>query len=217
MGECPAWLLWYQGYLRGLCSAQYSSWYTLEILLMASHKELQPNHLLMSTERYRQPSRLYSTAVRLENNLWLGWLWSNPSLAPVHDYLGPAGEVIEVKESLKDIGVHLSSDLAFKLQVEKAVVAAASKLAAGVYGLLGEEVFQLWKLFGSHLCSQSLTISVRDQESTALRMSRDISYPKSNLSTTWITGRSFRSPKSIPRRGVGNATWWYFYGKYLRG
>ena len=61
----------------------------------------------------------------------------------MHDYLGPAGEVIEVKESLKDIGVHLSSDLAFKLQVEKAVVAAASKLAAGVYGLLGEEVFQL--------------------------------------------------------------------------
>ena len=160
MGECPAWLLWYQGYLRGLCSAQYSSWYTLEILLMASHKKLQPNHLLMSTERYRQPSRLYSTAVRLEkNNLWLGWLWSNPSLAPVHDYLGPAGEVIEVKESLKDIGVPVSPwalTLLLNYKLKKLwSVAAASKLAAGVYGLLGEEVFQLWKLFGSHLYSQS--------------------------------------------------------------
>ena len=40
-------------------------------------------------------------------------LWSNPSLAPVHDYLGPDGEVNEVKESLKDLGVHLSSDLTY--------------------------------------------------------------------------------------------------------
>ena len=45
-----------------------------------------------------------------------------------HDYLGPNGEVIEVKHSLKDLGVHLSSDLTFKLQVEK-TVASASKLA----------------------------------------------------------------------------------------
>ena len=55
-------------------------------------------------------------------------IWPTPSNAPTHDYLGPDGEVIEVKHSLKDLGVHLSSDLTFKLQVEK-TVASASKLA----------------------------------------------------------------------------------------
>ena len=55
-------------------------------------------------------------------------LWPKPSNAPDFDYLGPNGEVIEVKPSLKDLGVHLSSDLSFKLQVEK-TVSASSKLA----------------------------------------------------------------------------------------
>ena len=55
-------------------------------------------------------------------------LWPNPSSAPVYDYRGPGGEIIGVKESLKDLGVTLSSDLSFRLQVEK-TVAAASKLA----------------------------------------------------------------------------------------
>ena len=55
-------------------------------------------------------------------------LWPNQSIAPEHDYLGPDGEIIEVKDSLKDLGVYLSSDLSFKLQVEK-VVTSASKLA----------------------------------------------------------------------------------------
>ena len=48
------------------------------------------------------------------------------------DYLGPDGESIEVKDSLKDLGVYLSSNLSFKVQVEK-VVASASKL--GGWGL----------------------------------------------------------------------------------
>ena len=55
-------------------------------------------------------------------------IWPNPSNAPQYDYLGPNGEIIEVKSTLKDLGVYLSSDLTFKLQVEKAV-ASASKLA----------------------------------------------------------------------------------------
>ena len=55
-------------------------------------------------------------------------LWPITSSAPDYDYLGPEGEVIEVKPSLKDLGVHLSSDLSFKLQVEK-TVAASSKMA----------------------------------------------------------------------------------------
>ena len=54
--------------------------------------------------------------------------WPNPSSSPDFTYLGPDGEPIEVKESLKDLGVHLSSDLTFRLHIEK-VVSAASKMA----------------------------------------------------------------------------------------
>ena len=55
-------------------------------------------------------------------------LWPQPSNTPEYDYVGPDGEKIEVKQSLKDLGVHLSSDLSFKLQVEKTVT-SASKMA----------------------------------------------------------------------------------------
>ena len=55
-------------------------------------------------------------------------LWPNATNAPDCDYLGPNGEVIEVKPNLKDLGVHLSSDLSFKLHIEK-TVSAASKMA----------------------------------------------------------------------------------------
>ena len=55
-------------------------------------------------------------------------IWPNSTQAPPYDYLGPNNEPIEVKTSLKDLGVHLSADLSFKMQVEKSV-AAASKMA----------------------------------------------------------------------------------------
>ena len=55
-------------------------------------------------------------------------LWPRSTLTPDFNYLGPSGEAIEVKDSLKDLGVHLCSDLSFKIHVEK-TVAAASKLA----------------------------------------------------------------------------------------
>ena len=42
--------------------------------------------------------------------------------------MGPDRQTIEVKENLKDLGIHLSNDLSFKLHVEK-VVLAGSKLA----------------------------------------------------------------------------------------
>jgi hypothetical protein len=98
-------------------------------------------------------------------------LWPNPSLAPDYDYLGPDGEVIEVYPSLKDLGVHLSSDLSFKLQVEK-VVSASCKMAG--WGLrtfrrrsLGT-MKQIWKTLVQpqmDYCSQQLTWSPGDQES----------------------------------------------------
>ena len=47
---------------------------------------------------------------------------------PEFDYVGPNGEAIEVKSDLKDLGVNLSSDLSFKLHIEK-VVSSASKMA----------------------------------------------------------------------------------------
>jgi hypothetical protein len=47
---------------------------------------------------------------------------------PQFDYLGPDDEPIEVKQNLKDLGVQISADLSFNLQVEK-TVSAASKMA----------------------------------------------------------------------------------------
>ena len=52
-------------------------------------------------------------------------LWPNPFSMPQFEYLGPDGEAIEVKQSLKDLGIQLSSDLSFKLHIEKTVVAAS--------------------------------------------------------------------------------------------
>ena len=98
---------------------------------------------------------------------WKGWLlhfnadkfecirlWPTTSNIPDYDYLaqvvpGARGSIeLEVKPSLKDLGVHLSSDLSFKLQVEK-VVSASSKMAG--WGLrtfrrrsLGT-IKQIWK------------------------------------------------------------------------
>ena len=46
---------------------------------------------------------------------------------PEFDYLGPDGQPIEVKHTLKDLGIHLSCDLSFRVHIEK-VVSAASKL-----------------------------------------------------------------------------------------
>ena len=49
-------------------------------------------------------------------------------MKPVYEYRGPDKNEIQVKSDLKDLGVQISSNLSFKLQVEK-TVSAASKLA----------------------------------------------------------------------------------------
>ena len=59
--------------------------------------------------------------------------WPSSSKVPEFDYLGPNGEVIEVKDNLKDLGVNVGSDLTFKLHIEK-VVASANKMAG--WGLM---------------------------------------------------------------------------------
>ena len=74
--------------------------------------------------------------------------WPRKPLAPNFEYLGPDGEKIEVKDTLKDLGVLLSSGLSFRLQVDK-TVAAASKLAS--WGLRtfrrrGQDIMKtIWK------------------------------------------------------------------------
>ena len=45
--------------------------------------------------------------------------WSGSGATPAYQYKGPDNSEIEVKTNLKDLGVQLSSDLSFKLQVEK--------------------------------------------------------------------------------------------------
>ena len=54
--------------------------------------------------------------------------WPGSAAPPVYKYRGPDKNEIEVKNDLKDLGVQISSNLSFKLQVEK-TVSAASKLA----------------------------------------------------------------------------------------
>ena len=54
--------------------------------------------------------------------------WAKPGDAPDQHYLAPDGAEIEVKSHLRDLGVQISSDLTFKVHVNK-TVCAASRLA----------------------------------------------------------------------------------------
>ena len=54
--------------------------------------------------------------------------WPGRDEPPTFHYKGPDNNDIEVKSDLRDLGVQLSSDLSFKLHIEK-TVAGASKLA----------------------------------------------------------------------------------------
>ena len=54
--------------------------------------------------------------------------WPGQVTAPDYHYKGPDNNNIEVKNNLKDLGINISSDLTFKLHVEK-TVSGASKLA----------------------------------------------------------------------------------------
>ena len=53
--------------------------------------------------------------------------WADPEKAPDIQYLSPDNEPIEVKSNLRDLGVQLSSDLSFRIQIEN-VVTSASRL-----------------------------------------------------------------------------------------
>ena len=49
----------------------------------------------------------------------------NQESAPVFQYLSPDQSAIEKKDSLRDLGIMVSSDLSFNLQIEKAVTSAS--------------------------------------------------------------------------------------------
>ena len=59
--------------------------------------------------------------------------WPGAGDPPSFQYKGPDSTCIEVKTSLKDLGVQISSDLSFKLHIEK-TIAGAAKLAG--WGLM---------------------------------------------------------------------------------
>ena len=80
--------------------------------------------------------------------------------APAYQYTGPDMSAIEQKESLRDLGVILNSDLSFALQVEKVVTSASQMVGWGLRTFRGRTSFLLLTLFKSlaqpHLdyCSQ---------------------------------------------------------------
>ena len=81
-------------------------------------------------------------------------------LPPAFNYLGPDSSSIEQKDSLRDLGVLLSSDLSFTLQIEKVVNTASQMVGWGLRTFRGRSSYLLLTLFKTlvqpHLdyCSQ---------------------------------------------------------------
>ena len=69
--------------------------------------------------------------------------------APTFQYSAPDGSDIEQKDSLRDLGVMLNSDLSFSLQVEKAVTSASQMVGWGMRTFRGRNSFLLLTMFKS--------------------------------------------------------------------
>ena len=80
--------------------------------------------------------------------------------APTFQYLAPDCSDVEQKDNLRDLGVRLSSNLSFSLQIEKVVSTASQMVGWGLRTFRGRSSFLLLTLFKSlvqpHLdyCSQ---------------------------------------------------------------
>ena len=80
--------------------------------------------------------------------------------APVYQYLSPSQSSIEVRYDLRDLGVRLSCDLTFNLQIDKVVTTASQLVGWGLRTFRGRSSHLLITLFKSliqpHLdsCSQ---------------------------------------------------------------
>ena len=74
------------------------------------------------------------------------WVRYTPALvqAPDFQYLGPDNSVICKKEDLKDLGVRMSSDLTFDIQVEKVVTTANQMVSWGLRTFVVEVDSSCW-------------------------------------------------------------------------
>ena len=69
--------------------------------------------------------------------------------APTYQYTAPDSSNIEKKDSLRDLGVQLSCDLSFSLQIEKAVRSASQMVGWGLRTFRGRSSYLLLTLFKS--------------------------------------------------------------------
>ena len=90
---------------------------------------------------------------------WIRYV-ANSSKAIDYQYTGPDQTNIKQKNNLKDLGVQLSSDLKFSLQIQKAVNSASQMVGLGLKSFRGRSSYLLLTIFKSlvqpHLdyCSQ---------------------------------------------------------------
>ena len=75
--------------------------------------------------------------------------YSGKSPGPEYQYLAPDGSRIEQKDSLRDLGVVLSSDLSFSLQIEKVVLTASQMVGWGLRTFRGRSSYLLLTLLKS--------------------------------------------------------------------
>ena len=74
--------------------------------------------------------------------------WPGSGEPPAFQYKGPDDDDIEVKDNLRDLGVQISSDLKFKLHIEK-TVAGASKLPGWGFRSFRRRGKSVMKTFGN--------------------------------------------------------------------
>ena len=77
------------------------------------------------------------------------WVRYGTDIAPGFQYLSPDQTPIERKDSLRDLGVSLSSDLTFKLQIEKSVTTASQMLGWGLRSFRSRSPHLLLTMFKS--------------------------------------------------------------------
>ena len=93
----------------------------------------------------------------------------NPASDPSFQYLSPDLTGIEKKDNLRDLGVRLSSDLSFSLQIEKVVSTSSQMVGWGMRTFRGRGSYLLLTMFKSlvqpHLdyCSQLWWPSAQEQ------------------------------------------------------
>ena len=114
--------------------------------------------------------------------------------APEFVYQGPDYSAIEQKDNLRDLGVRLSNNLSFSLQVEKAVSSASQMVGWGLRTFRGRNSFLLLTLFKSlvqpHLdyCSQLWSPTSQELINKMERVQKSLI---SRISDTRLQGLSY--------------------------